>query len=446
MAFVSSLFAQQVIISGRIMNPNSDYFQLVGTDQNILDSVVLDEENSVRITADVQEGLYYLTDGEEYAEIYLTPGDELNFELNAKEFDESLKFSGQGSKINNFMMKRFLVDEDRNETFGHWELMKLEEERLLQVLDSLENADILILSEYLSPSDATYAKNAKRIHYGKINKLAAYPASHAYVRGIKDFKVSDNFPDAFEGLNLNDIDAVDVDEYTEVLSSYVNRELFKDREYADSVGYLIGRLETINKLFEAGAVKEMILQNMADYLYRTAEPRSRAYALYMQMSSDEDFKQKIREMEEGLQKIDPGMESPELVLNDIHGKQFTLSEQKGKLVYIDVWATWCGPCLAELPFLEKVQEEFKDKDVVFVSVAWQDNKENWEKMVKSKEMGGVQLFATNPEAEFFTTYKINAVPTFILLDRDGIIVDSDAKRPSDEKLKTQLYELLGMDE
>ena len=126
------------------------------------------------------------------------------------------------------------------------------------------------------------------------------------------------------------------------------------------------------------------------------------------------------------------------------GGETSLSDLKGKYVYIDVWATWCGPCKVEIPFLKKLEKEFHGKNIEFVSLSVdkQTAYEDWKEMIKEKEMGGIQLIADNNfESEFVLSYGINSIPRFILLDPNGNIVDADADRPSNPKLKELFLEL-----
>ena len=110
-----------------------------------------------------------------------------------------------------------------------------------------------------------------------------------------------------------------------------------------------------------------------------------------------------------------------------------MSDFRGKFVYIDVWATWCGPCRAELPHLEKLQEHFRENEnIVFVSVSVDNTKDPWEKMVKEKKLKGVQLFAKGRKSSISKEYMINSIPRFLLIDTDGKIIDSNAPRPSGE--------------
>lgn len=128
---------------------------------------------------------------------------------------------------------------------------------------------------------------------------------------------------------------------------------------------------------------------------------------------------------------------------DVNDKMVSLSDFKGKLVLVDVWATWCGPCVKEIPSLKKLEEEFHGKDVAFLSVSVDDqkDKEKWKKYVADAQLGGVQIHS-GPGAEISRDYKINGIPRFMLFDKNGNIIDVDSARPSDPKLKAVLNEWL----
>jgi len=140
-----------------------------------------------------------------------------------------------------------------------------------------------------------------------------------------------------------------------------------------------------------------------------------------------------------------GMESPKFVdYENFKGGTTSLDDLKGKYVYVDVWATWCGPCKAEIPFLKEVEKAYHGKNIEFVSISVDVAKDHdkWMEMVKEKELGGIQIFANNDwKSEFVQAYKINGIPRFILIDPAGNIVSADAPRPSSEELKSLLNEL-----
>ncbi|MFT5602463.1 MAG: thiol-disulfide isomerase/thioredoxin [Flavobacteriales bacterium] len=116
----------------------------------------------------------------------------------------------------------------------------------------------------------------------------------------------------------------------------------------------------------------------------------------------------------------------------------------GKYIYIDVWATWCGPCKAEIPFIKEMIANYEGKNiqVVSLSVDEEDAKDKWIKMVADKEMTWQQIRADKAWAsDFIQAYAINSIPRFILLDPNGVVVDPNAPRPSSDKLTELLNSL-----
>lgn len=117
------------------------------------------------------------------------------------------------------------------------------------------------------------------------------------------------------------------------------------------------------------------------------------------------------------------------------GGKTTLEDLAGKYVYIDVWATWCGPCKREIPALKAIEKEYHDKNIEFVSISVDKNKAAWTTMVTEKNLGGVQLHFGG-DRSFSQAFNITGIPRFILLDPKGNIVNPDAPRPSSPELKT----------
>lgn len=137
---------------------------------------------------------------------------------------------------------------------------------------------------------------------------------------------------------------------------------------------------------------------------------------------------------------------------NIKGGTKSLDSFKGKYVYIDVWATWCGPCIVEIPYLQKLEKEYHNKDIEFVSIStdnpsksggsWEAAEKKWRNFVKDRQMSGVQLWS-GKDYSFQQAYQIRGIPRFILIDPQGNIVNANAPRPSNPNLKT-LFASLGL--
>jgi thiol-disulfide isomerase/thioredoxin len=137
---------------------------------------------------------------------------------------------------------------------------------------------------------------------------------------------------------------------------------------------------------------------------------------------------------------------------DFKGGKKSLASFKGKYVYIDIWATWCGPCIKQIPFLSTLEEEYHDKNIAFVSIStdesrrsggsWDAAEKKWKDFVEAKQLSGTQLWA-GQDLSFQKAYQINAIPRFILIDPQGNIVNANAPRPSDPILK-EIFTSLGI--
>lgn len=128
---------------------------------------------------------------------------------------------------------------------------------------------------------------------------------------------------------------------------------------------------------------------------------------------------------------------------DPNGKTVKFEDLRGKVVLIDVWATWCGPCKAEIPYLKKLEEEMKGTNLQIVSISVDEAKDKakWAKMIKDENLGGLQLFASG-WGDLAQYYKIKGIPRFMIFDKEGKIVTTDSPRPSNPELKTLLNKIL----
>ena len=123
---------------------------------------------------------------------------------------------------------------------------------------------------------------------------------------------------------------------------------------------------------------------------------------------------------------------------DKDGNMISLSDFKGSYVYVDVWATWCGPCRYEIPFLLQLEEDYHDANIVFMSVSvdTENAKQKWVDMIKDENMGGVQLISTDGwKSQIMKDYAINSIPRFMLFDPDGNVISVNAARPSSDEIR-----------
>ena len=143
--------------------------------------------------------------------------------------------------------------------------------------------------------------------------------------------------------------------------------------------------------------------------------------------------------------LSKGAVAPAFKLPDTKGKPVQLSDFKGKVVYLDIWATWCGPCLKEMPYLKLLKEKFRNKNVEMITISIDTKVDTWLAKVAAMKMEGIQLIDSNgsENSKIAKDYKIHGVPHYVLIDKNGHIASAFAPRPSMEtEVEKQINELL----
>ncbi|MFI1773700.1 redoxin family protein [Thalassobellus citreus] len=317
-----------VTLSGKITDKNSD--SIVIRTRTFSKTIKVNEDGTFSDTLKVEAGFYNFFDGNESTNLFLKNGYDLNINLDTKEFDESLAYSGNGAETNNYLAKKALLQE----SLFSAALFDLEEDAFTKKTTEIKDEFLNLLESSKGLDSLVVAQDKANIENLPQGLLGAYKQQKARTNQFADFKGKPS-------------------------PSFENYENYK-------------------------------------------------------------------------------------------GGTTSLSDLKGKYVYIDVWATWCGPCKAEIPSLKKVEEAYHGKNIEFVSISVDNgrgfqgktpeekmaaSKVGWKKMIAEKEMGGIQLFSNDGfKSDFVQDYKINSIPRFILIDPAGNVVNADAPRPSSPKL------------
>ena len=311
-------FAQTATMKfkAEIANRNSDTIYIQS--QSLLEKIVVNKKGVFEKTFEAPKGVYQMSDGTEYTQMYLQPGYDLVLKMDAKKFDESIMYSGNGSKENNILMNFLRA-----------------------------NAEL----------DAMMDTATKDDFASKLAKSTASTEAALAATGI-------------------------------------------DAEFSQKLG---------------------------------ASVKQQAQMMLMMYEQNQVVKGLV------------GKPAPATAFENHKGGTTKLSDFKGKYVYVDVWATWCGPCRVEIPHLQEIEKKYHGKNIEIVSISIDAKKDydKWKNLVKDKNLGGVQLLAEGDwNSELVKQLGISGIPRFILIDPKGNILDPNAPRPSEPRLVEVLDGLL----
>ncbi len=200
------------------------------------------------------------------------------------------------------------------------------------------------------------------------------------------------------------------------------------------------------QLFKNDSLKGQLLKNHIISRKKSGKDYERLMNQYGKYLVTDRQKSEMEAYKKEIMKFATGTPAIDFSYPDATGKIHALSDYKGKVVLVDVWATWCAPCKAEIPHLEKLIEHYqKNPDVAFigVSIDKQKDKSKWKAFVKEHGLKGVQLIADQGfKSKIIEDYEITGVPRFMLFDKEGKIVSVNSARPSSPLLKQMIDELL----
>jgi len=432
-----------VLFSGKIANAKIKNLKIASLDRKPVKTIQLSEDGSFSDTLVVENGYLNFSLGREYSTFYVENGYALTLNMDAVNFDESIVYTGAGSVENNYLKGKFTLNQSLGKASNMREISKLEEVAFIAKIDSVKKVSEQFLdnAEGLSPTFLHLEKSI--IALTSVSKLQNYERYHQHFAKLPAFKVSESFPNVTEGVNMQDESLLGLGVYKSVITNFYMSKV-ANKEDESGLDYLAVIEKEVTNQNVLNALAYDTAKNVISY----TDDLEGYYTKFSEIQKNEVFNKEITESYKKLLTVAPGQVSPTFVgYDNIDGSKTSLEDLKGKYVYVDVWATWCGPCKAEIPSLKALEKEFHKENIEFVSISVDKaaDREKWVAMVNDKELKGVQLFADKSwSSDFVQGYLIKGIPRFILIDPQGKIVNSNAPRPSSDKIKGLLNTSLGI--
>lgn len=363
---------------------------------------------------------------------YLVPGRKQHISVLP---EKGIEFSGMAKTVNEYLNGPFLsrldLEYEKNEKdfLEEWEKLP---DNLQAHLDSLP-----------LPSDFKIIER-KRLHYVACNMLLIYPLYHARRLHLQNYTPGETYYRKLSEVIAEDPEARECWEYWQVFRDWIQTlGERKKSETGKPLDKLKFELEYIRcNIRDEELAGYLVDASMSGYIrYFGVEGVETFLPFYKEKVKNEEQKNVFLESYSQYLRLEKGRKAPEFSLVDVNGKKQNLSDWLGYYVYIDVWATWCGPCCRELPAFHQLKEQFKDKPICFISISIDTDEAAWKTKIKNDHLDGIQLRVEKGDT-FQADYKISLIPRFILIDQAGKILDAKMSRPSDPKTKEMLSALL----
>lgn len=402
--------------------------------------IELSNDGTFKINISSGNGLYTLYDGTNGMMLYLCKGQRYVIGYDVKDYQNG-KFilEGADTAINRYFVEKYqtrvFVDRDT----------KRSEEDYRQYLGNIKKQQLQSLEKSRLPAKLKLYE-AKYIEYEYLYELNIFLTMKGQREPSKASRdeLAINYTNEQEYKNQHYYANLVFDYYTLEKLNQIKRE-YKKRDSLYSVDQHI--IELLDSLVPNQYIKNDLIKQMTTFYLTQAKDKEAFYTDFKKYytGSDEVLKQTTYDNYLRLSKLKKGTPSPEFSnYQNYNGGSNSLIDFRGKYIFIDIWATWCAICWNELPHLKRLEKEYEEKNIVFVSMSWDKVESEWRKTIKEQNLTGVQLLAKGKDDLFLKAYAVTGIPRYILLDPDGKVIDYNTPRPSEDEKLQKLFKSVGL--
>ncbi len=377
--------------------------------------------------------------GSKVLSLYLQPGSDIKLDLDAEDLTGKARISGNDSEINEYLLKQNMEFENHvcNKT------SYIYESEISDYLTSLADLTKKLQINYdafvkqYGEKHRHFCDNEKlRLQFMLAGTKLGYSSFIDYSDQLSEQEKT-GFYQFMKDIDLNKPENGELHEFRSFASLYVdwkaNSESAQQKsQLSNEAQYMKFVFEVIQTEFsDKKTIEYLYYTKLYDFmLYMGPNDLEMNYEEFLSLSNNEQHKKAIKAIYDKWMQLAPGLPAPSFTCTDRDGKTHDLREFAGKLIVVDVWASWCGPCMREIPYIEKLKKEYRNKPVAFVAISVDDSYESWIAEVENSKLTGNQWFAKGWNNALCDAYNINSIPRFMLIDHKGNIVNTNAPKPS----------------
>lgn len=399
-------------------------------------SATLNEQHNFGLTCRIEiPQLVTLKYGNKQCQLFLEPNDSLYIEFDSQSFPNKLGFSERG-KDNNILWQNYqknfpedpIVFKYRQYRKGNYyynihedldkimqtnspddfklllEAQLLEKQSLYKLFANAENSRLTSDFSIFIQTEFIYDYWLKLLTYGDV-----YHGRH---------RLDSSFLSFLDTALVQDDLSLGNEKYRNFILAMIHHRC---RHIPSEEPTIYNQLYYYSKEYLEGRTKYFIMANVLATALHKEEPKS-VLPIYEDFIEDNPYYELDKIVLDPFQKsnqFSAGTPAPNFTLYDIEGNKVSLAQYKGKVVYLDFWASWCRPCIQKIEALQEFEPQFEGKEVVFLHVSLDRSKNQWLSTVEEKKMVGKHLFFDPSSSTITADYNILSVPKFFLITKDG---------------------------
>jgi len=425
----------RITFSGNIKNNSEKIIKVTNYNSALKQEIAIDSlgDFSGQVLVD-KDGYYFFQVGRSYTTVRFKRGHNVNVQIDANNFYKSMSYSGELKKENNYNVAKSHLRSSRVGDPKDYFVVPLNE-FLPKIEKTRDTLFSLLDKSGLGQKDIEIEK--KIIEYEYLQTYNNYKKFFHYHN-----KIDPDLPeDYFDPILSMDTDDEALFRHSRAYRNLIieNFRLSSKKEMQNNpsltiIDFVKAKISGIKSIDIREQFASMLIRQMKD----ENENIDDDYHKIMSLLSTERNRDKLTQRYNSARLTKAGLASVDFNYENYDGGMTSLEDLRGKLLYIDVWATWCGPCIREFPALKELVKEYDEKDIEFVSISIDSKNDynKWKKMVAEKNIGGIHLYDDEGlSSDFMRAFSVSLIPRFMMIDPQGKIITAKAPRPSSKEVR-----------